>query len=147
MTEIDYSFRPATYWPAGGAPEEGVAVAHITLDSVLGDVMSVIAVPAPGGRIRFCVLNDEGGEPVGPLAETADGPLSLRELIDLIDGVKLGEGLELGLVYGTLHMNDLVGTGRPEDTSFISVGSEIYDDLWAHYDAQIRTWVMGVRET
>ena len=140
--EIDLSYRPAAYWPEGEPPEEDVELAQIVVDSHLGDVNQVVARPAGDGRIEFAVLSDGGGTLCDLERSTADRPLSLGELIELIDTADLGE-LKPGVVLGILDLNSLVGSGNPEDANFITVGSEIYPGLGEHYDAQILAWVMG----
>ncbi len=144
MPDIDLSFRPTSYWPDGDPPEDGVAIADISVDSVLGDTNSLMATPTPDGRIRFSLHSDEGGllvDSVGP--QSASQPLSLGELIELIDNVDLGETLKRGAVLGILDSNSLVGTGNPADAEIIGVGSEFYPALGEHYNRQTLAWVMG----
>ncbi len=144
MPEIDLSFRPGSYWPNDDPPEDGVAIADTSVDSVLGDTNSVIATSTPDGRIRFSLHSDEGSplvESVEP--QSASQPLSLGELIELIDNVDLGETLKRGAVLGILDLNSLVGTGNPADADFIVVSSEFYPALGEHYDRETLAWVMG----
>lgn len=142
MPDIDLDYRPRSYWPAGDPPDERVVLAQISVDSVLGDLNTVTAEPTEEGRIRFSLLSDEG-TPIATLEpETADAPLSLGELITLIDTADIGD-LGPGFVGGLLEMNSLLGTGNPQDANFVSVGSELYPGLAEHYDRQILAWVMG----
>ncbi len=144
MPDIDLSFRPTSYWPDGDSPEDGVAIADISVDSVLGDTNSLMVTPTPDGRIRFSLHNDEGGLLVDSVEpQSASQPLTLGELIELIDNVDLGESLTRGAVLGLLDLNSLVATGNPADADFISVGSEFYPALGEHYDRQTLAWVMG----
>ncbi len=144
MSEIDLSFCPTRYWPDDDPPEDGVAIAYISVDSGLGDINSVIATPTPDGRIRFSLCSDEGTPLVDSVEpQSASQPLSLGALIALIDNIDLGETLKRGAVIGILDLNSLVGTGKPADADFISVGSEFYPSLDKHYDRQTLAWVMG----
>lgn len=141
MTAIDLSYRPESYWPEDDPPEEGVEIASISLESTLGDVTWVTALPHESG-IRLRVHDDSGHDhPAQP--ETAPRPLSLGELIEFIDNVSLGEDIAPGLVRGLLDYNSMIGSGNREDTYFISVSSEIYPGLHEYYAERTDAWVMG----
>jgi len=141
MTAIDLSYRPESYWPDHDPPEEGVVLASISVESVLGDTTWVTALAHESG-IRLRVHDDNDSDhPAQP--ETAPSPLSLGELIELMDNVSLGDEIAPGLVYGLLDYNSLVGTGNRGDTDFIAVTSEVYPGLSEHYDQRIEAWVMG----
>lgn len=144
MPDIDLSFRATSYWPDDNPPDDGVAIADISVDSVLGETNSVIAMPLPDGRIRFSLHSDEGGLLVDTVEpQSASEPLSLGEVIELIDNVDLGETLKRGAVLGLLDLNSLVGTGNPADADFVGVGSEFYPAIGEHYDRETLAWVMG----
>lgn len=145
MPETDLSYRPTSYWPANEAPADGVVLADVVLESVLGDVISVVAEATEEGQIRLEIRNDEGATVCTAEPSTVARPLSLGELIALIDTADLGETMERGLVYGLLAMNSLVGSGNPSDADFIGVTSEVYPGLAEHYDRQVLAWVMGDR--
>ena len=142
MPEIDPSHRPTSYWPTDAVPHDGVAIAEIVLDSVLGDRIQVVATEADDGSIRLDVRNDEGATVATAKPAVIDQPLSLGELIALIDSADLGDTMESGIVYGLLAYNSLVGTGNASDASFISVESDVYPGLESHYRQQVRAWVM-----
>ena len=100
MTAIDLSYRPESYWPDDEPPEEGMELASISVASTLGDMTWVTALPHESGiRLR---VHDENGYDYPAQPETTPHPLSLEELIELIDNVYLGEGIAPGLVYGLL---------------------------------------------
>lgn len=144
MSEIDLSFRPTSYWPDDDPSGEGVAIADISVNSGLGDINSVMATPTPDGRIRFSLHSDDGTPLVDSVEpQSADQPLSLGALIELIDNVDLGESLKRGAVLGILDLNSFVAGGNSADADFISVGSEFYPSLDEHYDRQTLAWVMG----
>jgi hypothetical protein len=64
--DIDYDFRPESYWPADQRPaeDERVTLASIVLESTLGDVAWVTATPASNGGIALDVSDDNAMEPV-----------------------------------------------------------------------------------
>lgn len=139
--DVDQSERPQSYWPAEAPPDEGVVIAYVVVDSVLGDTNTVVAAPDGAGRIRLSALTGEG-QPLADLDPgTVDEPLSLGELIELIDSADLGGGLQPGLVYGILEMNSMIGSGDPSNANFIEVSSEMYPALCEHYERQILRWV------
>ena len=138
---IDLSYRPESYWSDDDPPEEGVVLATISVESVLGDMTWVTAMPNESG-IRLMVHDDNGNEHDAQ-PQTVPGPLALAELIELIDSVVLGDGIAPGLVRGLLDYNSKVGSGNQADTDFISVSSEAYPSLHEHYEQRIAEWVMG----
>jgi len=142
MPEIDLSYRPTSYWSADDAERE-VVLAQVVLESTLGDVISVIADATDEGHIRIGVRNDEGATVCTTEPKTSDRPLSLGELIALIDTADLGETMQPGLVYGLLAHNSLVGSGNPNDASFIRVESDLYPGLADHYERQVLAWVIS----
>ncbi len=142
MTDLDLSYRPSSYWPADSPPDDGVEIAHVVVDSVLGDINTIVAFPDGDGRIRFAALT-EGQKLADVEPSQAKDPLSLGELIELIDSADLGSDVKPGIVYGLLEMNGLVGSGNADDANFIRVGSEFYPELGEHYDQQTLAWVMG----
>lgn len=139
---MDLTFRPASYWPEDDPPEDGIDIATISMESVLGDEFYVIAEPAEGVRIGYSARQDDRTYEVRP--PTSDRPLSLRELIALIDGVELGENLT-GLVHGILALNEMIGSGNAEHADFVSVSSEFYPPLFNHYAVKTHEWVMEGR--
>jgi hypothetical protein len=142
MPEIDLTFRPVSYWPEAEPPDE-IDIATISVESVLGDEVFVIAEPADGVRIRYSARQDGATYEAQP--PTSDRPLSLGELIALIDGIALGENLT-GLVHGVLALNEMIGSGNAEHADFVSVSSEFYPQLFDHYAAKKYEWVMEGRD-
>lgn len=137
----NYDHQPDAYWTE--PPEDDVVIASVLLESTLSDVIMVTAAPAADGRIRFGVRDEyEGAYTVAP--EYSDRPLSMRELIELIDGAEMSEEPEMarGLVYGALAFNSLVGSGDATDANFVSVRSEFYPELDEHYRQQAVRWVL-----
>jgi hypothetical protein len=68
------------------------------------------------------------------------GPLSLGELIDLIDFTD--RPLGTGLIEPYLEMNHAVGVMDAEDLAgFIEVSSDHYPHLAGLYAAEIKRWI------
>jgi hypothetical protein len=113
--DLDLGFRPDTYWSGdqeinypiladapmfgGGSylprlkPDE-FEIAGVALRSTLGDVISVRARPTPTGRISFRVV-DEYGNRYKLQHPLRHEPLSLGELIELMDTADFGGGVGL----------------------------------------------------
>ena len=124
----------------GGAVE----IAHIQMFNPWCDYISVLA-EWRDGRIHY--------EVVDPYPyywtyrctpESSERPLSLGELIELIDTAELvgnssGEAESRGLVFGVLEQN-LDGAVDNELRSFIRVSSAFYDDLEVWYALACSEW-------
>jgi hypothetical protein len=138
---IDYDAAPSNYEQARDE-DEWVALAVIMLESTLSDTILVVAVP-DGDGWRFEVVDEyETAYALEP--SRADEPLTLRELIELIDSATMvGEGLPPGVIYGVLALNELIGSGELEDARFVHVHSPLYPGLQEHYERQVVDWVMG----
>ena len=120
-------------------------IARASLQSVTWDVISVRAQRTDGGRISYRVV-DEYESDFRCRPASSENPLTMRELISLIDGVEghsVGFGEESGLtdyyrnynydIDETLeHLNDLV--------DFVRVSSMYYPELEKWYEAQAQDW-------
>lgn len=120
-----------------------VEIARIVLDSVTRDVYSVRArrVRAQGGeddsvaRIAYRIVDEYEGGWVLP-RETSASPLTLGELIDLIDGARVdGAGAE-SLTDSLRDACDNAESGR----TFVRVSSELYPELDAWYEERAEEW-------
>jgi hypothetical protein len=136
----DLDFRPDTYWPDGDNSEPA-EVAGITVESHLGDTMYVLAEMRDDGTMGFRVTDDERSDLTEVNREPATRPLSLGELFELIDTVDMGVGT--GMVQGTLELNEMVGSGNPDHTAFLTVWSEFYPGITEHYAGVIDSLVMS----
>jgi len=106
-----------------------VEIARISMNSTTADV---IAVWAKRGRgcIRYRIV-DEYKTEFGFEPESSKTPLSMRELIELMDGVT-GDNLHRrGLVAGCLF---------EYDTDFLTVTSEFYPELGRWYKDAVKEW-------
>lgn len=169
---VDLAFRPRSYWTlsprndrppvSDGANRPGVApgfgdggylpdlgddevdIALISLESTTGDVIAFRATPVADG-IRYSVVDEydnafEVDRPVRP------GPLTLGQIIELIDTVEGPDGM-VGLVEERLEFNLVDDDSDPDDLrDFIEVSSLFYPQLAGYYDERIAAWVEAVRE-
>jgi hypothetical protein len=119
-----------------------VEIARIAIASTTGDVISVRATHEADG-IRYSIV-DEYETEFTPTIERSKQPLSLRELIELIDGSSRGED-DAGVVLPILAMNYEYSDDPETLTSFISVSSAYYPGLGAFYDERIDEW-LGAQE-
>lgn len=156
---IDWDFRPPTYettrreidYPLlGDAPGFGgggylprlrpreVEIAGLALNSTTGDVISIRALHSPEGvRLRVA---DEYGTRYRLVRAVWERPLSLADLVDLIDTVR-HEG-QVGL-FSTLDRlwEEAEGSTDPSELAdFITVISAFYPQLGAVYVERARAW-------
>ena len=119
-----------------------VEIARISLASTTYDQISVRA--RPGVRIRYRIV-DEYQSRYTPGIQSSSQPLSLRQLIRLIDRTGAREGLRHGLVESFWWNEFGGGFQRPEKAAaFVSLESAFYPDLAAHYSAEAAAWVARV---
>lgn len=120
----------------GYQPRE-VEIARLELASTTSDVISIRARSA-GERIRYRIL-DEYESVFSLPRKTSLRPLSLLELIELIDGSSDDEwGLALTYTatnYGCLRADDLERL-----VDFTTVSSEVYPQLSVHYEYLREDW-------
>lgn len=110
-------------------PDE-VEVARIELASTTADVISFRA-RRTGDGLRYRVVNEYGLDQVLREGASAD-PLSLRELVELIDGT--------GIIEEVLEMN-FGDDPDPERTcAFVLVSSPFYPGLSEHYRRWVARW-------
>jgi hypothetical protein len=121
-----------------------VEIARVTLASVMGDVISIRA-RRQGARIHYRIVDEYEGETVYS-CEPADSelPLTMRELIELMDNAR-GEGMYpdygtgLTTVWRDFHADN--GSSPDEMVRFVRVSSELYPDLHRYYDAEAAAWL------
>jgi len=126
-------------------PREGdaVEIAHIQMFNPNCDYISVVAI-WQDGRIHYQVVDPYPHYwSYRCIPESSERPLTLGELIELIDTAELvgnssGEAESRGLVFGVLEQNldGLVDELR----SFIRVSSAFYDDLEVWYALACSEW-------
>jgi len=136
---IHPTFMGGEYLPEFKVGEEEIV--RIELASTTADVISVRARPVSGG-IAWRVVDEypDGGEyTVTP--EISSGPLSLAELILLLEGASYNGELDGGLILGW-NNNSL--DGGSEDASefrnFTQVESLLYPELSTHCENVFDDW-------
>ncbi len=124
------------YLPAYEASE--VEIARITMASITQDVISIRAYPTQG-RIGYRVVDEYNSETrVKP--EHSKRPLSLRQLIRLIDTAESNELGPIGL--GIIQIQfDCTEESAESFADFMQFTSEFYPDLTRHYWLATRRWV------
>jgi hypothetical protein len=121
-------------------------IARIVLDSTRQDVFSILARRRRGStRYRYRVVDEY--ESVFELTrQTSVRPLSLREVIHLIDTAKT-ESMELkherlpeGIVWWQVHESQ-----EPPEVAarFVRISSAVYPELERYYAARLLAWVRG----
>jgi hypothetical protein len=115
-----------------------VEIARVTMHSTTQDVISIRAYPQRG-RIEFRVV-DEYNSTFTIEPRCANRPLSLRQLIRLIDN---GNSDELGPIgLGIIQINFDCSESPAEDfTDFMVFSSEFYPDLRPHYWFATQRWL------
>lgn len=127
-------FMGGEYLPSFGGDE--IEIARIVMASVTQDVISIRA-RRQGKRIFYRVADEY--ESTFMLSKTwSIKPLTLRELISLIDGSNQADDTKAtGLVFSILDWN-IETTGEPEEMRrFIAVSSGLYRELGPYYDQSI----------
>lgn len=135
------SLNAGEYLP-GFLPSE-VEIARIELASALGDVTSIRARPAENGGIDIRVVDDDDWRYVW--APTwSQGPLTMRELISLIDAAYAEESEEDGTGFTTRHWDHVVENGSLQDAiEFVRISSFYYPRLEQYYQHQATLWMQS----
>ena len=114
--------------------QEGeVEIARISLESVTADQISVRALRTLG-RISYSIVDEYEQGFMNYVANPATSivPLTLRELVAMLDGACEGGG---AVMCHTASQIDL-GAIRDEVRYFTSVESDFYPDLGSYYEAR-----------
>ena len=113
-----------------------VEIARLVLDSVTRDVYSVRARRVQGEpRIVYRIVDEYEGRWALP-RETSAEPLTLGELIELVDGARVDDVDGASL---TDALRD--GCGDAESgRDFVRVSSELYPELEAWYEERAAEW-------
>ncbi len=127
------AFMGGEYLPGMGQNE--IEIARVVLASVMQDVTSIRA-RRQGGRILYRV-EDEYETDFSSLQTQSDQPLTLRELIRLIDGSVIpDDSFGPGLAWP--HIFAHIEAGCQDDARhFVSIESEFYPELARYYDRVI----------
>jgi hypothetical protein len=130
------AFMGGEYLP--GLGENEIEIARVVLASVMQDVTSIRA-RREGGRIRYRV-EDEYETDFASFQTESEKPLTLRELISLIDGsVNPDDSFGHGLAWPHIFVH--INAGCEDDArSLVSVESEFYPELGRYYARVIREY-------
>jgi hypothetical protein len=122
--------------------DDETEIPRISLASTTADQISIRAQRLPDG-IAYRIV-DEYGDMVEYVCHPARSalPLTLGELVALIDGAAPDGGAALAYVY----VNVAADPANAERLrSFVRVSSEFYPQLAPYYDARIAGWFAGER--
>ena len=140
LGRIHPTFMGGEYLPDFKVGEEEVV--RVQLESTTSDVISVRARPVHGG-IAWRVVDeypDSGEYVVKP--QFSRGPLTLAELIELLDGASYNGPFEGGLPLGwNINSLECGGGDAAELRHFTTVESSFYPELFAHYENVYEDWV------
>jgi hypothetical protein len=114
-----------------------VEIARIVLDSTTQDVYSVRAHPDQQG-IAYRIVDEYQERWTIPITRSED-PLTLRELIHLIDGARFG-GSQWTDLTDALR-DDAVSSDPAEAVDFVLVQSSFYPELEPYYREKARAWL------
>lgn len=105
-------------------------LAFIELESTLSDVLMIRAVEHSEGGYRI-VVHDEYEMPFRPPIEHATAPLTLGELLRVLDETELeGEPDEIaGVGHRFRERNAPPGVSRADLASFVTIRSDVYPQL------------------
>jgi len=118
--------------------EREVEIARVVLASTLMDVFSVRARRIPGGY-RYSVA-DEYSTEFRVTPETSEQPLTLGELVGLIDTVEGEIDIRDSFVEAWWWQQREWGDDLEACTAFAWVESEQYPQLAAYYEERARQW-------
>ena len=117
-----------------------VEIARIELQSTTADVISIRARRQPGDELIHYRIVDEYETTFSITPETSEHPLSLGELVQLIDTVDGGEYGGLALCYNEQNLSEW--TNAESLRHFTTVESAFYPALFDHYDGIHEEWMM-----
>jgi hypothetical protein len=138
LGHVHPSFMGGEFLPDAKPGE--VEVARIQLRSTTADVISVRARRS-GSGYRYRVVDEYEVAYTNPHGEEP-GPLSLGQLIELIDGIDDGSGLPGEDFPSKLRNYNVTDAGDlPRLVGFVTVCSEFYPDLERYYDVEAEKWL------
>jgi len=124
------------YLPPLGKSE--TEIARISLASVTADQISVRARRLKD-RIAYRIVDEypEAGQVYDCRPRTSRQPLTLAELVAMLDGARDCDGA----VFGPIVFNiESCGGDAEEYEDFVSVSSEFYPDLHDYYEARLAAY-------
>ena len=141
--------EPATFFGGCCLPnlqEEEIEIARVHLESTTFDIISVRA-QKQDGRLLYSVVDEyEGQLEYTCKRESSDQPLTMAEVIDLMESTDVDldyTGLVLGMIQ---HRYEYSGDAE-QWVHFASVSSNIYPELGAWYEDAMEEWYEANRGT
>jgi hypothetical protein len=136
---MDPSCLGGEYLPSREPGE--VEIARVSLASVTSDQISIRAY-RKNAKIRYRIVG-EYEELIYTLAfEESDQPLTIRELMKLIDGSYIPDCIYEGGILTTMWvMLFTEGYDDAEVARYVSVSSAFYPDLQRYYDELVAAWL------
>lgn len=119
--------------------DDEVEIARVTLRSVMADVISVRARRV-AVRIVYRIV-DEYGTTFDLFPEDSERPLSMEELIGLMDGALDEDHHEIGITERYRELNCYEPGDAEGLVDFVTVTSEFYPELTAWYAEEAEEWV------
>jgi hypothetical protein len=160
--EFDYNYKPEDYWSISVGVELGsrflpsfleneIEIARVQVKTKLGNIISLRARKTANGMIQYRAV-DENYIPSEPLAYECSPnesmlPLSLIEVIDLLNGIKSTHHLSENDRGVTNVFRDSEWEWLKEDydasflLDYVTVTSEVYPELRNWYEQEAQSWV------
>ena len=117
-----------------------VTVVRILLGSVHGDVIDLLAIPIPGGRIKL-LWQDEYESGFTQPFEIVDRPLTQAEMIRFIEGSCLDGDRALPLCYNEYNLENDPEMIDEELRGFTRIESKFYPGLSAWFGEILEQWI------
>jgi hypothetical protein len=128
--------------------EDEVEIARVSLKSTTADVISIRARPTPEG-IRYRVI-DEYETVFHCRPDVSERPLTMHELIELLDKTEADDRQGIGLVSlwrdDNLEADDYDPEYAEELVDFVTVSSDFYPRLGMWYEEEAQEWLEGIRD-
>ncbi len=137
-------------WRAGNLQNEdgeflgAVTVVRILLESVHGDVIDLLAIPLPGGRIRLLWQDEYESVFTQPFG-IIDQPLTQAEMIRFIEGSFLDGDRALPLCYNEYNLENDPEMSDEELRGFTRLESRFYPGISIWFGEILEQWI-GTRE-
>ncbi len=150
---VDWMSRLDTRWIGGERlpPDEPgeVEIARITLENTLREVTAIRARWEADRMIyRYRIVDDHSRQQYDPVPATSDEPLSLRELLRMLDDSSFGDPGRT-LSDEIRHQWEL-GYHRHSDldaaAEFVKITSELYPELERAMELRWERWLAGREE-
>ena len=120
-----------------------VEIARISLESVTADQISVRARRTKKGIAYSIVDEYDGGSAYELRARVSTAPLSMRELVAMLDGAHEGGGA----VLCHLELNADTKEDAEGLLGFVSVESDFYPELGRYYARRMSQWYAELPES